>query len=64
MVARIQGLLQQRGERYAAADLRVSLAAGPGSEPDAGAPAEVVTWRRATCSFWPPTEAHCMNSLI
>lgn len=50
MVARIQGLLQQRGERYAAADLRVSLAAGPGSEPDAGAPAEVVTLRRAACS--------------
>ena len=47
MVARIQGLLQQRGERYAAADLRVSLAAGPGSDADAGAPAEVVTWRRA-----------------
>ncbi|KAK9820867.1 hypothetical protein WJX81_007558 [Elliptochloris bilobata] len=45
MVARIQCLLQQRGERYAAADLRVSLAAGPGAAPDTGAPAAVVTWR-------------------
>jgi len=47
MLARMRELLEQRGERYAAADLHVSLAADAGGAPDAGAPAAVVAWRRA-----------------
>jgi hypothetical protein len=46
-LARVRELLEQRGDRYAAADLHVSLAADAGGAPDAVAPAAVVAWRRA-----------------
>lgn len=49
-VTRIQALLEERGPRYSAADLHVSLAAESDGADDVGAPAAVVAWRCAlTC---------------
>ncbi len=43
---KLTGLLEVRRDKYAVADLEVSLEAGPSStQPELGAPAAIVTYR-------------------